>query len=146
MLLKSNCDERNFELHSNYFIEFYSCTIILNNMTYFNHINEIKHKYVIPNIGNESNHTNIFSFANITLPKIQKTQPIIEFHIKEPIIYFRTVLTILIIIFAIAFFIYIKCKPIPIIFINSIQENFEDNERGVIFHNQPTRNTHTHPQ
>lgn len=118
-------------------IEFYNCTIILNKVTYFNHINEIKHKYVIPSIRNDNNHYNICSFANFTLPKIKNTESIFEIHYKEPSIYFGTILSILNILFSIGLFVYFKCKSRPIHFVNSIQENFEDNERGVIFVSSP---------
>lgn len=88
--------------------------------------------------------TNISPFMNFTLPQIQNTDPITETIVQKPFIYFGTILTILITIFAITFFFYIKCKQKPIHFINSIQENFEDNERGVMFFSQKPSQIHPH--
>ena len=131
MTLTSNCDERNFELNGNYFIEFYNCTIKLNNITYFNNIQEIQNKYILPNIKYENNNVSIY-FPTIESINTENLKTIKQLHYKEPLIYSGTILSILIILILITFYIYIKCRQKSTNFIiGKIQENFKDNERGV---------------
>lgn len=133
-VLTSTCDERIFTLHGNYFIEFYNCTIILNNITYFNQVNKVTHKYVIPTLRNTPGNDTVSKLTQIDLPEIRNLHPIHEIFYTEPFIYGSTLVAILFVLFVITIIIcYFKYVPSPRHSINSIQENFSDNERGVIF-------------
>lgn len=87
LLLTSNCDERIFTLNGNYLVEFYNCTIDINNITYFNQINEIKHKYTIPIIKIAQNNNTINQLTQIDIPTIQNIEPITEVFYNNPLVY-----------------------------------------------------------
>ena len=133
-LLTSTCDERILLLHGNYFIEFYNCTIILNNVTYFNQITEITHKYIIPTLRNTPGNDTLAHLTQIDLPEIHNIHPIIEVFSSEPFIYSSTIFAILFVLFILLIiFLYMKYISGSRETINSIQENLENSERGVMF-------------
>ena len=139
MKLHSSCDERQFDLNGNYFIQFYNCTINLNNITYQNNIKRIKNKYVFPELIHKTENSTI-QFNNIDFESIDNINELKEIKYHRNILYSGTIFCIITIMLVITALLYYQFRHKIIKNKNKdseIQENPQDNERGVILENIP---------
>lgn len=113
--LESDCDERKYTLNGNYFIKFFNCTIKIDNNIFYNKIQEIAHKYIIPHLTYESDN-NTLSFEDIVLETTKNLNEIKEIKFHKTIIYsgISTISIILIILIIIILYLYNKNKKIKV--------------------------------
>lgn len=126
--MTSNCDERNFIVSGNYFIDFYNCSIFINKKNYTNYVEKIIEKFVLPE-SNQTYFNNSLTFDEIVLETQNNLKYINELKYHKIITYsissFTTIL-VLVVLF------YLLCKQKHKIKIfNKIQENLKSKEGGV---------------
>lgn len=139
MTLTSDCDERKYVLNGNYYVKFYNCTLHLNNNTYYNNIEEVQNKYIIPHLDYKASNTSL-SFNQILLQNKENIHIIHELKYYKPIAYSGLFVMLIIIASIISLVLYLYCKQQKNIIINKIQENLQSNEGRVTCTNIPTPN------
>lgn len=131
--MNSNCDERQFTLNGNYFVNFFNCNINIDNKKFSNTEYHYIEKFVIPNLNKTKSEISL-SFDDIVLKTKENIQEINELRYHKHINYFGItgILIILIICFVLI--------SIKIQFIMKTQESFQTKRGGVtsLTHNDKT--------
>lgn len=137
VILTSNCDERKFVLNGNYFINFYNCSINIDNKTFYNNIKEIEDSYIIPNLEYKSIN-NTLTFDEIILETNKNIDEIKLLKVHKIVTYSSITVIVIIVIITVSIILIIKFLKRDKVNINinkEIQENSKVNEGRVIYHN-----------